>query len=79
MSVVLEVARSKFRQRQYSFNIVYSCCFITVTKAFFNILINHYSVCEYPFILKHLVGAYCAPAIVGRSDRRNDSYLRVSD
>ena len=27
-------------------NTVYSCCFITVTKAFFNIIINHYRVCE---------------------------------
>ena len=44
VSVVLAVARSKFRQRQYFFNTVYR--FITVTNAFFNILINHYIVCE---------------------------------
>ena len=43
---VLAVARSKFRQRQFFFNTVYRRCFITITNAFFNILINHYRVCE---------------------------------
>ena len=41
--VVLAVARSKFRQRQLFFNTVDRC--ITVTNGF-NILINHYIVCE---------------------------------
>ena len=49
------------------FNTVY--CFITVTNAFFNILINHYIVCEYAFIL-NIMYRCCG------SDRRNN--LRVS-
>ena len=40
VSIILDVARSKFRQRQY-FNTVYSYCFIIVTNAFFNILIDY--------------------------------------
>ena len=35
------------------FNTVYR--FITVTNAFFNIIINHYIVCEQAFIFKHHV------------------------
>ena len=53
--------------------------FITVTKAFFNILINHYrsDLCI-AFSTETSCRAYCPPAVVGqtRAERRN--ILRVS-
>ena len=44
--VVLAVARSKFRQRQYCLAQFTDMLFYYCYKCFFNILINHYIVCE---------------------------------
>ena len=53
--VVLAVARSKFRQRQYFLTQFTDMLFCYCYKCFFNILINHYIVCEQAFIFKHHV------------------------
>ena len=53
--VVLAVARSKFRQCQYSLTQFTDMLFCYCYKCFSNILINHYIVCEKAFIFKHHV------------------------
>ena len=46
VEVVLAVARSKFSQRQYFLTQLTDLLFCYCYKCFFNILINHYIVCE---------------------------------
>ena len=73
MNGFLEFAGSKLHQRQYLFNTVSlstDVILLLLHVHFFNILINHYRVCEYPFILKHHYGSTaCARSLlwVGRT------------